>query len=526
MNSLSALASIGTPPPSPARSRAGSESNVLHPQPRSSNLRSSNDASAGIAFEDEKGDMGAARADGSGGSATEAPASEDNEKTPLLHHQPSTGPFEEARTRKRWLYPKRVSEAVIGAVGFVLTPFVVTGQYLVACFYCEEDGTYSLLAPVYHITRTFARSRRRKAGPQATRSSKSADNTGKEKRKSRSSASTKPESKRESRRSLSIASTSTAITSDSESERPPTRDGNIDSPSRHTRSKSNASSGGDEIAPAKRSIRIKLHNEDALRQRKAAKKAQTLKSNSGTVSLEAAAALKSPTGPVTAASKQLTKFPRAPQPPRPLVPRRQPSYSASGTSAVGPHQKTLIIDLDETLIHSMAKGGRFQTGHMVEVKLQASVGAGGQIIGPQVPILYYVHKRPYCDDFLKKVSKWYNLIIFTASVQEYADPVIDWLEVERKYFAGRYYRQHCTFRNGAYIKDLAQVEPDLSKVMILDNSPVSYVFHPDNAIPIEGWISDPTDYELLHLIPLLEGLQYVTDPRALLSLRNGMTAIS
>jgi CTD nuclear envelope phosphatase 1 len=129
-------------------------------------------------------------------------------------------------------------------------------------------------------------------------------------------------------------------------------------------------------------------------------------------------------------------------------------------------------------------------------------------------------------------------------VQEYADPVIDWLEVERKYFAGRYYRQHCTFRNGAYIKDLAQVEPDLSKVMILDNSPMSYIFHegtphhssrlrhlvlaanpcPDNAIPIEGWISDPTDNDLLHLIPLLEGLQYTTDVRALLALRQGMPA--
>lgn len=46
----------------------------------------------------------------------------------------------------------------------------------------------------------------------------------------------------------------------------------------------------------------------------------------------------------------------------------------------------------------------------------------------------------------------------------------------------------------------------------------------DNAIPIEGWISDPTDYELLHLIPLLEGLQYVSDVRALLALRNGMPA--
>jgi CTD nuclear envelope phosphatase 1 len=62
-------------------------------------------------------------------------------------------------------------------------------------------------------------------------------------------------------------------------------------------------------------------------------------------------------------------------------------------------------------------------------------------------------------------------------VQEYADPVIDWLERERKYFSGRYYRQHCTYRNGAYIKDLAQVEPDLSRVMILDNSPMSYIFH-------------------------------------------------
>ncbi|KAI5292317.1 Nuclear envelope morphology protein 1 [Ascosphaera atra] len=143
------------------------------------------------------------------------------------------------------------------------------------------------------------------------------------------------------------------------------------------------------------------------------------------------------------------------------------------------------------------------------------------MLGLQHPILYYVHKRPHCDDFLRKVCKWYRLVIFTASVQEYADPVIDWLEQERKYFHTRYYRQHCTFRNGAYIKDLSSVEPDLSKVMILDNSPMSYVFHEDNAIPIQGWISDPGDNDLLNLIPLLESLQYVTDVRALLALRKG-----
>src|SRR5208282_2964778 len=76
-----------------------------------------------------------------------------------------------------------------------------------------------------------------------------------------------------------------------------------------------------------------------------------------------------------------------------------------------------------------------------------------------------------------KVSKWYDCVIFTASVQEYADPVIDWLEAERKIFKARYYRQHCTVENGAYIKDLSVVERDLGKVCILDNSPISYAWH-------------------------------------------------
>lgn len=136
-----------------------------------------------------------------------------------------------------------------------------------------------------------------------------------------------------------------------------------------------------------------------------------------------------------------------------------------------------------------------------------------------------------------QVSRWFNLIIFTASIQEYADPVIDWLETERKYFAGRYYRNDCIKRGELYIKDVAKVEPDLSKVMIIDNTPFCYVFHEgeskldlwqtganaviDNAIPIVGWLSDPTDRELLHLIPLLEGLQYVTDVRAILGLKAG-----
>lgn len=445
-----------------------------------------------------------------------APASEYDEKTPLLNNS-REGPFPEAKVSKAWLIPKRVSDALIGTVKVLLSVVVAPGRYVIACFY-DDDGQFSVLSPVYKMSRPFSRKRSK---PTTLVAEVLSDEKGK--RKSRRTSIAQPQMRRPSKRAPSVASTSTAIATDSEmdSERPPTRDEDQDSLSRHTRSRSMLSTSGEEIAPAKRSIRIKLHNDEALRQRKVKKSQPRPRSSSNQVSAEAAAALKSPTGPVTATSTKLTKFPRAPQPPRPLVPRRQPSYSTSANSGVGPHQKTLIIDLDETLIHSMAKGGRYTTGHMVEVKLQQPMGVGGGMIGPQVPILYYVHKRPHCDEFLKKVCKWYNLIVFTASVQEYADPVIDWLEVERKYFVGRYYRQHCTFRNGAYIKDLAQVEPDLSKVMIIDNSPMSYIFHEDNAIPIEGWISDPTDNDLLHLIPFLEGLQYVTDVRALLALRLG-----
>lgn len=45
--------------------------------------------------------------------------------------------------------------------------------------------------------------------------------------------------------------------------------------------------------------------------------------------------------------------------------------------------------------------------------------------------------------WLDQVSSWYTLVIFTASMQEYADPVIDWLDAGRGYFAKRLYREVC-----------------------------------------------------------------------------------
>lgn len=174
----------------------------------------------------------------------------------------------------------------------------------------------------------------------------------------------------------------------------------------------------------------------------------------------------------------------------PAVPHR--SVTPSHVPPPRPHQtpfhlqKTLILDLDETLIHSTSRpigsghagtgmlglgslgpfGGKRKRrgeGHTVEVVLNGR------------STTYHVYKRPYVDFFLKKVASWYTLVIFTASMPEYADPVIDWLDNGRGLFAKRLYRESCHLQsNGSYIKDLADVEPDLGKVCFMDNSPISY----------------------------------------------------
>jgi CTD nuclear envelope phosphatase 1 len=220
-----------------------------------------------------------------------------------------------------------------------------------------------------------------------------------------------------------------------------------------------------------------------------------------------------------------------------IIPPPQRLYPLSRNPQRKRKKKVLILDLDETLIHSVSRASprSFATSSgapkMIEIKLN------------NVATLYYVHKRPYCDFFLQEISKWYELQIFTASVREYADPIIDWLEqdvldyYEKKssspinyeqrprVFTKRYYRQDCTYRSGVgYIKDLSKFfikEDELKNVIILDNSPVSYALHEDNAVVIEGWINDQGDRDLLNLLPMLHSLSLCIDVRYILGLRNG-----
>ncbi|GMF05696.1 unnamed protein product [Ambrosiozyma monospora] len=262
--------------------------------------------------------------------------------------------------------------------------------------------------------------------------------------------------------------------------------------------------------------------------------------------------------------------------------------------------KTLVLDLDETLIHSLSRHNSSILTKNKGVTLEIKVNNNS------LPTLYRIYKRPYVDEFLNIVKHWFNLVCFTASIKEYADPVLDYLEAEvlskdktansrtprKKLFSQRFYRNACLFVDGkGYVKDLGvlvgqpvsrdvtggsvspdlaplsssgtlvnspssssssssntgstgtppssdrcersrsrsrsktrNVTNDLSKVIIVDNSPVSYSFHKENGIMVEGWINDPDDMELMNLLPLLNSLRFTSDVRNVLSLKIGQSA--
>ncbi|KAJ2615287.1 Nuclear envelope morphology protein 1 [Coemansia sp. RSA 1365] len=183
------------------------------------------------------------------------------------------------------------------------------------------------------------------------------------------------------------------------------------------------------------------------------------------------------------------------------------SAKSAGTISRGQKNKILVLDLDETLIHSSPHGS-YRAHHRIEVVID------------KVACLYYVYKRPHVDYFLRKVSEWYTVVVFTASLAEYADPVIDLLDTQGKFISGRYFRDSCVPHDSSYAKNLLAVNLDLSQIVLVDNSPLSYFINPTNGIPIQPWInSDPKDEALLDLLPLLDALRFTDDVRSILSLR-------
>ena len=173
-----------------------------------------------------------------------------------------------------------------------------------------------------------------------------------------------------------------------------------------------------------------------------------------------------------------------------LLPKKSPEFS---------DKKTLILDLDETLVHSS-----FLPFENSDIVLNVEFDG--------IPYNIYVLVRPGAINFIRNMGKIYELVVFTASLSNYASPLLDILDPDNniKY---RLYREHCTYINGIYVKELKRLNRNLKDLIIVDNSPLAYSLDVDNGLPISTWYEDKNDEELDSISYILEFLSKAKDVR-------------
>ena len=112
------------------------------------------------------------------------------------------------------------------------------------------------------------------------------------------------------------------------------------------------------------------------------------------------------------------------------------------------------------------------------------------------------------------MSQYYELVIFTAAVKEYADSILDSID-KKNLLSHRLYREHTRIEDYVSIKDISLINRDLSKSIIIDNIASNFKLQPRNGIAISTWTGDTEDLSLLNLIPVLIKLarSNVTDVR-------------
>jgi len=139
----------------------------------------------------------------------------------------------------------------------------------------------------------------------------------------------------------------------------------------------------------------------------------------------------------------------------------------------------LILDIDETLTHFV-----------------------------KLPFGNYFLIRPGVLDLLKELCNYYEIDIFTAALQHYADNILDKLDKNNIYFSHRLYRCHCNWEEGKSIKKLKLIGRDLNKIVFIDDIKRNAKYNMKNLILIKKWSDDIYDQEL---ISIKNKLKYIAE---------------
>lgn len=128
-------------------------------------------------------------------------------------------------------------------------------------------------------------------------------------------------------------------------------------------------------------------------------------------------------------------------------------------------KKTIIFDLDETLVHCIDDIESTPCDELINVTFP-----NGETVQAGINI------RPYALECLAKANECYQVVVFTASHRAYADVVLDMLDPHHELIQYRLYRDHCIrTEEGIYIKDLRIIQNrSLKDLIIVDNAVYSF----------------------------------------------------
>eukprot|EP00941_MAST-03F_sp_MAST-3F-sp1_P006056 g6056.t1 len=202
--------------------------------------------------------------------------------------------------------------------------------------------------------------------------------------------------------------------------------------------------------------------------------------------------------------------------------------SSSSHCATRPVKKTrkrltVILDLDETLVHTFKPKWKRKPELKDEGKEEEDDVDDGETT--QNPLKYFfviddngeklqVNVRPGLFEFLAKASARFEVRLWTAGNRSYATQVINQIDPDGTIFSGQMFRDSCIEKNGLYLKDLRKVpNVDLTRTVLVDNNPLSYVFQPRNGIHIANFFNDASDKTLFSLMKLLVALDEIDDVR-------------
>jgi len=138
---------------------------------------------------------------------------------------------------------------------------------------------------------------------------------------------------------------------------------------------------------------------------------------------------------------------------------------------------TLVLDLDETLIN-------------IEFKDMSNNRC-------------ILHLRPGLFWFLSKVKPFYELITFTSASKEYAQPIINEIELKNKYFDYNFFREHSVINGNDFVKDISRIGRDMKKIIIVDNTEQNFRLNNKNGIKIKPFYGDQNDKVLYELSKIL-----------------------